>query len=479
MGIRGTVFRMSILAIMTFIASAGAEIKVRSVDVTPFMGVYFYQDNLYVNLDDRAHFGGRLGYNITENWGIEATGGHVDTETSEEFTTQGGRFIPANTDADFWTFHLDALYNFFPEDQVNPYLALGGGAYNIDIQHMDSNIDPLLNYGFGIKYFLLEWGAFRIDARHILAINEIDNFESSGKDLHNNLSFDAGLNFSLWGEGADKDKDGIPNKKDACPEVPEDKDGFEDIDGCPDLDNDKDGIEDIKDKCPNDAEDKDGFEDEDGCPDPDNDKDGILDVDDKCPNVYGLKEYNGCPDTDGDGIYDLIDKCPNEAEDKDGFEDEEGCPDPDNDKDGILDAADKCPNEAEAFNGFEDEDGCPDKIILKKNDTITLENVYFKSGKADLVESSYPSLDKVKAIFTDNPGIKIQIEGHTDSQGSAAYNKNLSQKRCETVMNYLISNLGIPKDQLNAKGFGEEKPVADNKTEEGRAKNRRIEFRVK
>jgi OmpA-OmpF porin, OOP family len=181
MGIRGTVFRMSILAIMTFFATAGAEIKVRSIDVTPFMGVYFFQDNLYVNLDDRAHFGGRLGYNITENWGVEATGGHVDTETSVDYTTNSGRFIPRNTDTDFWTFHLDAIYNFFPEDQVNPYLALGAGGYNIDIQHMDSNIDPLMNYGFGIKYFLTEWVAFRIDARHILAVNEIDNFEEFRK----------------------------------------------------------------------------------------------------------------------------------------------------------------------------------------------------------------------------------------------------------------------------------------------------------
>lgn len=419
MGIRGTVFRMCIILIMAFYSAASAEIKVRSIDVTPFMGVYLYEHNMYVDLDHRMHTGGRLGYNITENWGVEATGGYVSTETAEEFTTEGGRFIPINTECDFWTFHLDALYNFFPEEQVNPYLAIGGGAYNIDIHHMDSNIDPLFNWGIGLKYFLTEWVAFRVDARHLISVNELDNFDKASKDLHNNVTMDAGLNFSLWGEGADKDKDGIPNKKDSCPEVPEDKDGFEDIDGCPDLDN------------------------------------------------------------DNDGIVDLKDKCPNEAEDKDGFMDEDGCPDPDNDNDRILDTADKCPNEAEVYNGFEDEDGCPDKFILKKNDTITLDNVYFKSGKADLVEASFAALDKVKAIFTDNPGIKIQIEGHTDSQGSAAYNKNLSQKRCETVMKYLIDKLGIPKNQLTAKGFGEEKPVADNKTEEGRAKNRRIEFRVR
>ena len=134
-------------------------------------------------------------------------------------------------------------------------------------------------------------------------------------------------------------------------------------------DRDGDGIKDDVDKCPDDPEDKDDFEDEDGCPDPDNDRDGILDKDDKCPNEpetkNGFEDQDGCPDQldldrDGDGIPDRLDKCPDDPEDKDGFEDEDGCPDPDNDKDGILDVDDLCPNEPEDKDGFEDQDGCPD-----------------------------------------------------------------------------------------------------------------------
>ncbi len=166
----------------------------------------------------------------------------------------------------------------------------------------------------------------------------------------------------------DTDGDGIPNSRDKCPLVPEDKDGFQDEDGCSDDDNDGDGNPDSTDKCPNQAEDIDGFEDEDGCPDLDNDKDGIPDLEDKCPNdpEDGLPPFphDGCPankrDSDGDGITDDKDKCPLEEEDMDGFEDGDGCPDLDNDGDGIPDAIDKCPLCPEDKDGFQDEDGCPD-----------------------------------------------------------------------------------------------------------------------
>ena len=282
----------------------------------------------------------------------------------------------------------------------------------------------------------------------------------------------------------DADKDGITDKLDKCPKIPEDFDGFEDLDGCPEDDNDKDGVKDIADKCPNIAEDLDGFEDEDGCPEDDNDKDGIKDVDDKCPNepedMDGYEDMDGCPelDNDEDGILDATDKCPNEPEDLDGFEDQDGCPEFDNDKDGIKDTLDKCPNQAESLNGFEDEDGCPDAIILKKDERIVLDNIYFKTGKAELTTNSFPTLNKVKRIFVDNPNIVIQIEGHTDSQGSAKYNLKLSQARAEAVYTYLIEQLHIARSHIKAVGFGEEIPVASNKSKEGRAKNRRIEFRV-
>ncbi|HVV53246.1 MAG TPA: thrombospondin type 3 repeat-containing protein [Polyangia bacterium] len=166
----------------------------------------------------------------------------------------------------------------------------------------------------------------------------------------------------------DRDGDGVYDINDKCPDQPEDRDGFQDADGCPDPDNDNDGIPDTRDKCPNEAEDVDEFEDADGCPDPDNDKDGIPDINDACPNApedhKGKKPNDGCPssteDSDGDGIPDNVDKCPDEPEDKDGFEDADGCPDPDNDADGIPDNFDNCPNQAEDADGFQDEDGCPD-----------------------------------------------------------------------------------------------------------------------
>ena len=143
----------------------------------------------------------------------------------------------------------------------------------------------------------------------------------------------AGVQFDSRKINRDQDADGIEDKDDKCPTEGEDKDGFEDSDGCPDQDDDGDGILDEADKCPRLAEDKDGFEDGDGCPELDNDKDGVADADDKCPKV---------------------------AEDLDNFEDADGCPEPDNDKDGILDVDDLCPSSPETKNGFEDADGCPD-----------------------------------------------------------------------------------------------------------------------
>jgi len=249
---------------------------------------------------------------------------------------------------------------------------------------------------------------------------------------------------------SDRDKDGIIDIKDKCPDQAEDFDGFEDIDGCPDTDNDKDGILDTADKCANQPEDKDGFEDEDGCPDTDNDKDGIADA---------------------------VDKCPNEAEDFDGFEDVEGCPDPDNDADGILDISDKCPLEAENINGFQDEDGCPD-VILKKDTSITLKNVYFETAKAEITAESDLELTRLGQLFTDYPKLTIQVEGHTDNVGNAAANKKLSIARAKAVREYLITKFSIAPEKIKFTGYGSEKPVTTNKTPEGRAQNRRIEFKV-
>lgn len=212
----------------------------------------------------------------------------------------------------------------------------------------------------------------------------------------------------------DRDGDGIPDEVDQCPDVPEDKDGFEDQDGCPDFDNDK------------------------------------------------------------DGIYDAQDQCPTDPEDRDGFQDLDGCPDPDNDKDGIPDSLDKCPNQPETMNGYKDDDGCPDEKPIEIKQTMTLTGVNFKTASAELLEDSYYMLEKVYNSLEAFPNVKVEIGGHTDNQGGESYNIALSNDRAKAVMNYLVER-GISADRITARGYGKTRPVASNDTPEGRAKNRRVE----
>ena len=286
----------------------------------------------------------------------------------------------------------------------------------------------------------------------------------------------------------DADGDGIVNKDDQCPRNPEDLDGFQDDNGCPDPDNDGDGIPDTEDRCANDPEDKDNFEDGDGCPDPDNDKDGVADTSDKCPLEPEDKDFfeddDGCAelDNDKDTIPDKDDKCPNGPEDWDGFEDGNGCPERDNDKDGFLDANDKCPNDAEIINGVDDTDGCPDKGKTLVNVTGTkieiLDKVYFDLDKATIQKRSYPVLKQVAVVLKTHPEItKIRIEGHTDNQGNDDHNMKLSQARAEAVRDFMVKE-GVDVSRFEAVGYGETKPIADNNTKTGQATNRRVEFNI-
>jgi outer membrane protein OmpA-like peptidoglycan-associated protein len=245
----------------------------------------------------------------------------------------------------------------------------------------------------------------------------------------------------------DADGDGIPDDLDMCPNEAEDKDGFEDEDGCPDPDNDGDGILDVDDKCPDEPEDMDGFEDEDGCPDPDNDGDGILDVDDRCPNDPGPPENNGCPDPDrdGDGVPDRIDNCPDEP-------------------------------------GTAENQGCQAKqlVVIGDGQLEILEKVYFKKGSAKLQKRSWALLDNVAAVLIAHPEIKkIRVEGHTDKSGSLKYNMILSKKRANTVVRYLVGRGQVTRSRLIPKGFGPKKPLyADPKSKEEAALNRRVEFHI-
>lgn len=296
----------------------------------------------------------------------------------------------------------------------------------------------------------------------------------------------------------DADGDGILDEDDECPNDPEDFDGFEDEDGCPDFDNDGDGILDVDDACPNVAEDFDGDEDEDGCPEDDGDADGdgILDSDDECPNdpedFDAFEDEDGCPDldNDGDGIPDLEDgdidatgfgACRDQPEDIDGFEDGDGCPDPDNDGDRILDVDDACPDEAEVYNAFEDDDGCPDEgediQVNECNIDLGGEVIEFGYDSADIRSDSHGLLGRIADVLNTRTDItRIRVEGHTDSRGSDSYNQALSQRRADSVMQYLTSRGGVDRSRLEAIGYGESRPTDSNDTASGRQNNRRVEF---
>ena len=252
------------------------------------------------------------------------------------------------------------------------------------------------------------------------------------------------------------------------------------------FDYDKDGIYGIHDKCPNDPEDFDGFQDLDGCPEPDNDGDGVPDEFDKCDNTpEGVSVGpDGCPDNDldGDGIPNDLDKCPEDPEDLDRFQDSDGCPEPDNDGDGIPDTVDNCPMVPEVFNDFLDDDGCPDdpndKVHISRDRIIITEQVHFETGKATIKRESYDILDAVIKVMNENPQIvKIRVEGHTDDRGTDEFNLKLSDDRANSVMNYLVEH-GVAAGRLEAVGYGESRPIKDNETAEGRAANRRVEFTI-
>ena len=229
----------------------------------------------------------------------------------------------------------------------------------------------------------------------------------------------------------------------------------------PPKDTDNDGIIDDNDKCPTEA----GVVKYQGCPVPDTDKDGINDENDKCPTVAGLAKYEGCPvpDTDKDGINDEDDKCVTQP----GVARYQGCPVPDSDGDGVNDEEDKCPRVAGPADNF----GCP-VIGIKSYEIV------FRTGSAVLLAKGKPILDTVVAYLKRNPDVEVTIDGHTDNTGSDKINIPLSQRRAEACKKYLVSK-GVNGDRLTTAGFGSTQPVADNKTAEGRQKNRRIEIKIK
>ncbi|WP_394843445.1 OmpA family protein [Pendulispora brunnea] len=281
----------------------------------------------------------------------------------------------------------------------------------------------------------------------------------------------------------DSDGDGVPDSEDACPTQPGVKTNDPKTNGCPPVvapaDRDGDGIVDSEDACPDVPGVKTNDPKTNGCP-ADKDGDGVYDRDDACIDVPGVKtndpKTNGCPpDKDGDGVYDKDDACVDVPGVKTSDPKTNGCP-PDRDKDGIVDNLDACPDQPGPSDPDPKKNGCP-AARIEAGQIKIIQQVKFKTNSATIVESD-AILNAVLAILKEHAEIKkIRVEGHSDNTGKAAYNKTLSQKRAASVAKWLTDH-GIDKKRVIAKGWGQEKPIDTNNTEEGRANNRRVEFHI-
>ncbi|MCF6350746.1 MAG: OmpA family protein [Flavobacteriaceae bacterium] len=350
---------------------------------------------------------------------------------------------------------MDIKYNlnnaFGDLKWFDPYVHIGGGYTFIG----DDDGAGTLNGGLGFNLWLSEF----------FGLNVQSNYKHSFDDDRVLPHFQHSLGVIFKFGGIDTDGDGIYDKNDACPEVV----GLVAFEGCPDSDSD--GIKDSADDCPLVA----GLTELNGCPDKDGD--GIADKDDACPEVVGTKANNGCPDTDGDGVIDGKDDCPKVK----GPKANNGCPDTDGD--GILDKDDDCPKEV----GVASNKGCPEVVIAEPVPVITVEaaeqlknyakTIYFKSGKSTFKTGVSEKLDAIYEIMASFPKANFNIGGHTDSQGGAALNQKLSDKRANAVKDYLVSK-GLAVSRLSAYGFGEEHPIDTNKTSLGRSHNRRVEINL-
>ena len=255
-------------------------------------------------------------------------------------------------------------------------------------------------------------------------------------------------------------------------------------------DADHDGVGDTSDLCPDEAEDKDGFEDQDGCPDPDNDGDGVLDEQDQCPdeaeNVNKFEDEDGCvddnPDNDGDGLVNAEDTCPDQAEDVDGFEDTDGCPELDNDGDGVTDDNDKCPQEQEVFNGVDDLDGCADEgpVTLDpvSGELKLVTPLNFLSKKAVLQDDAKALLDAVAHMIVARTDLlTVEVQVHTETSGDQDFNERFSDARAQIIRLYLVEK-GIDEGRLKAKGYGGSQPIMEGTSKAANDANRRVQFMV-
>lgn len=329
-----------------------------------------------------------------------------------------------------------------PVASIVPFALAGIGGLAATSGPMGHDMDFAVHFGGGVKVPFSRVFSLRADFR--------ENMSRRTDQSYGNIAFSeevmlAGV-FTLGrkpkhaaappAQPVDTDGDTVPDERDACPEV-----AALTEDGCP-LDTDGDGVKDVDDYCPREA----GTT-ENGCPDQDVDQDGVMLPCDRCPEEAG-KAPDGCPivDQDGDGILDDVDQCVDKPETDNGFEDDDGCPD-------------EVPKEVESFTG-------------------TIDGIVFLRGSSQIARSSERGLTKAADVLKKYPSIRLEISGHTSSEGDPDFNQKLSVDRAESVRSWLVDVGGVDSDRLVARGAGFSEPVADNATAEGRAKNRRIEFKI-
>lgn len=404
-----------------------------------------------------------VGGRFRENQTFQSAAGAAEVTVGDQLTFGLGISVPLyGTHLAPGTTRLDlhvqawgstAFNNFFDREET-PFEALGG----LKLHHQSGLVAGIsggtgLNRGFGSP-----------DFRAIGTIGWAPPGEAAAVVESN--------------PDVDTDGDGLMDNVDECPTEPEDVDSFEDENGCPDPDNDNDGILDADDQCPMDPEDMDTFEDENGCPDPDNDEDGILDTGDECPmqpeDFDQFEDENGCPDpdNDGDGVMDGSDNCPLEA----GVVANNGCPDADRDGDTVVDRLDNCPDEP----GTVANQGCRarQQVVIRDGALEILDKVFFRTNSDRILSRSNRLLNNVAQVINNHPEITlVRVEGHTDDRGDDDYNMDLSRRRAEAVVAYLVRK-DVEAGRLRAAGFGETNAIETNDTREGRAANRRVEFNL-
>ena len=470
-GLMKVVCGLLVVFALFFTGSADASIKPYALTVTPHISGHIFEGN--ENAKNAAEYGVSFGYNFSKHWAAELTGSYY---TMEELS-------PGIQEFDVVNAKIDALYHFQPDEKIVPYFIVGLGGLSIEqdaasTEH--SNEDFSANYGFGFKFFTTDWLAIRTEVKHLFRFDVSEGGTKHNK-TYNNLLLSAGFLFQLGGveeisgKLIDSDDDGIVDNRDRCPDTPP---GYGvDGNGCP-VDSDSDGVVDAEDLC---ADTESGTEvDANGCPlvteeviVEDADSDGILDINDKCPNTPAEIPVNsyGCPsDSDGDTIFDIDDDCPNTPAGTAVGPD--GCgPDEVNIKTRYEDDA----SMAEAFRSEHPEG--TDLAALAKKESIDLD-ISFAPNRSTIDPQYDADMKQAAAFIAAHPGVKIAVEGHTDSTGSKATNKRLSQKRADTVRWIMVRDYGVDPKRIVATGFGESQPIADNSSQDGRARNRRVLMKV-